>query len=124
MRISALIASLLLLTACGSNGDSDSGSASSGYGSIEAVGKAAKCQPLEIRDDPMMFAIKTAGCTLPSGEDVAINWFANDTARDEYVDLGSSNGALYVTGSKWAIECNSAESQAEAAKSTKGDVKG
>jgi hypothetical protein len=119
VRTLPLALAALVLTACGS-----SGGGSTGYADIDAVAQAAKCDSFSTDDDPMMFAAKSGSCTLPSGDDVYVSWFNNNEARDKYLDVGISNGAVYVYGDKWLIECQDADAQAEAAKSTKGDKKG
>jgi hypothetical protein len=104
---------LVTLTACGGSGDDKD------YDSLKDVGQAAGCDPYTDVAEPMMYATETAECTLPSG-DVTLNWFNDNQARDQYVDLGTNNGAVYAIGDNWAAECQTEKQQAEVAEATGG----
>lgn len=116
------MAALLLLVLMGCEAPLSGGGES--YDSIGAVAAAAECTEVEPEDEPMMFASETATCTLEGGDTVTINMFNNDEARDNYVKVGTANGAAYVLGGGWAIECENHNLQSVVADSTGGDTKG
>lgn len=117
MRTLALTLTALFLTACGS-------SSGMNYEDIDAVANGAKCDSFTVDDEPMMFAAKSGSCTLPSSDDVGISWFNSNDARDQYMDIGTRNGAVYVYGEQWIVECQDTDAQAAVAKTTKGETTG
>ena len=54
----------------------------------------------------MEFASETGSCEAEGVPGVlTINLFNNNKARDSYIELGTSNGAVYVLGDGWVVEC-------------------
>lgn len=94
------------------------------FDDLNALGSAIGCTS-NTEDDtgPAMFAAQTNECELGGDKHAELEWFNNNGARDNYMDVGTSNGAVYVYGDHWAAECYTKDVQALVKSKTKGDTR-
>lgn len=91
------------------------------YDNLESVADKAGCTTYESEDQPMMYASETVTCAIPGEGNVTLNWFNNNKARDKHVEVGIGNGALYVVGDKWSVECRNPDQQHAVTDGTGGE---
>lgn len=90
----------LLLTAC--SGGDEAGDISSGQDLADAIG----CTDFS-NDSEEMFVAEGGTCQL-DGEEIWIYYFADNDARDSYVEIGSDFGGNYLVGDGWVVDAKSA----------------
>lgn len=89
----------VVLTGCGGSGGPD---VSSGQDVADAVG----CTGFE-NDSEEMFVSEGGTCTL-DGEEIQVYYFADNAARDNYVDVAKQFGANMLMGDHWVVSAESA----------------
>lgn len=96
--VSVALAATMVLAGC-SGGDSGGGE---DVGSGQDVADMIGCTGWT-DDSEEMFVTEGGTCDL-DGEEVGAYYFADDEARDNYVDVASGFGGLYLVGDGWVID--------------------
>lgn len=115
----ALIGIVLALTACGS-GATTSGTTSQAPQTAADLATKIGCTGYTQSSEEMY--VKEGGdCTL-NGQTVYVNTYADDTARDQYLEVAKSTGGTYAQGPKWVIHGDDATTIEQAAKTAGGQL--
>lgn len=77
----------------------------SDIGSGQELADAVGCSDYT-GDSEEMFVSEGGSCTL-DGEDIAVYYFADNDARDGYVEIGSDFGGNYLVGDHWVVDAKS-----------------
>jgi len=103
MRLAALtVTAALLLTGCG--GDTPAPAAAPR--SPSAIARALGCEP-KVDGAPTMFAREEATCGASDDSTWRnIATFADNTNRDQWVEVAGSFGGIIVVGERWAVLVN------------------
>lgn len=102
------IAALLLLAACSSGGSVDS---------PKALAEKIGCADSYSSGTTEEVGVEAVGQCRVDGKKVRLLTFANNDARDGFVQVAQGFGSRYVTGDKFAVECNDAATEAAVKKS-------
>lgn len=100
-RTMGVVGAALLLAAC-SGSEDGAGDIASGQDLADAIG----CTGFS-NDSEEMFVSEGGTCQL-DGEEIFIYYFADNAARDNYVDVGSEFGGNYLIGDNWVVDAPSA----------------
>jgi hypothetical protein len=97
--VTVALATMAVLAGCSS---SDSGDGGDSVGSGQDVADMIGCTGWA-DDSEEMYVTEGGTCDL-EGEEVGAYYFADNEARDNYVDVASSFGGLYLVGDAWVID--------------------
>jgi hypothetical protein len=104
MLIAGLASLFLVVAGCGGDdgGAGGSNKVKSGDDLAELVGCTGFTD-----DTEEMFVTEGGSCSL-EGQDINIYYFGDQRARDEYLEIATGFGGLYLVGVNWLVEAKRA----------------
>lgn len=90
------MAAALMLTGC--SGSDDGAEVDSGQAVADMVG----CEGFEATSEEM-YVTEGGPCQL-DGEEISVYYFADEDARDSYVEIASDFGGNYLVGDSWVVD--------------------